>query len=115
MTAPKSEVMAEYLAEQIAGAHYGPAVRGPADELFIEGEVDLVEVAKALMQRFVIVERSKENVRVVHTLVDHAFKAANTSVENSRGDEVYSADHLKHAIGLLAAAVEVLERPREDS
>lgn len=114
MTAPKPEAMAEYLADQIASAHYGPTVRGPAGELFIEGEVDLVEVAKALMQRFVIVERRKENTRFVHTLVDHAFKAAKTSVENDRGDAVYSADHLKHAISLLASAVEVLEHPEED-
>lgn len=49
--------MAEYLADQIAEHHYGSTVRGPADELFIEGEVDLVEVAKALMQRFHITEK----------------------------------------------------------
>lgn len=56
MTAPKPEVVAEYLADQIATHHYGPTVRGPVEELFIEGEVDLVEVAKALMERFTITE-----------------------------------------------------------
>ena len=57
MTAPKPEVVAEYIADQIAGDFYGPNVRGPINETFIEGEVDLVEVAKALMQRFNITEK----------------------------------------------------------
>lgn len=56
MTTPMPEVVAECLADQIAAHHYGPTVRGPVEELFIEGEVDLIEVAKALMQRFTIIE-----------------------------------------------------------
>lgn len=54
---PEPEVVAEYLADQIAGDFYGPNVRGPVNETFIEGDVDLVEVAKGLMQRFDITER----------------------------------------------------------
>lgn len=60
MTAPKPEVVAEYLADQIAGDYNGPNVRGPADDVFIEGNVDLVEVARALMDRFDITEGASE-------------------------------------------------------
>lgn len=60
MIDPKPEVVAEYIADQIAGDYNGPNVRGPADDVFIEGNVDLVEVAKALMDRFDITERPTE-------------------------------------------------------
>ena len=53
MSAPTPEVVAEYLADQIAGDDFA-AVRGPVDDVFIEGSVNLVEVAKALMQQFTV-------------------------------------------------------------
>lgn len=58
MSTPTPEVIAEYLADQIAGDRYSPTVRGPVEDIFIEGTVDLVEVAQALMERFDITERT---------------------------------------------------------
>lgn len=51
--------LAEFLADQIAVDDF-VTVRGPVDDVFIEGNVDLVELAKALMQRFDITERPTE-------------------------------------------------------
>ncbi|MEV6432870.1 hypothetical protein [Nocardia sp. NPDC051463] len=59
MSTPTPEAVAECIAYQIAVDNF-VTVRGPVDDLFIEGDVDLVEVARALMQRFDITERPTE-------------------------------------------------------
>jgi hypothetical protein len=60
MSTPTPEVVAEYIADQIASDRNTPYVRGPVEEIHIEGRADLVEVAKALMDRFDITERTGE-------------------------------------------------------
>lgn len=68
MTTPKPEVVAEYIADQIAGDF--TTVRGPVEDVFIEGDVDLVEVAKALMDRFDITERRLPREAGIYTEED---------------------------------------------
>lgn len=102
----RPEELAEFIADQIAGDRLSPTVRGPVDALFIEGEVDIVEVAKALMGRYRMVPRSD----VIDT--EYGWRTSADCIANlveKRADALQCAANMR-AAGSVWANAEAVER-----